>query len=150
MSAVNEITNLLYRYAELIDQGEFDLLSELFRNARIKARDGDQITTLDAAGLLELWKTSIVLFEDGSPRTKHVITNPIVEFESSRREARARSYYTVFFQENDSVPIRPIVAGRYHDRFEQIDGSWQFVERDYTHIDLVGDMSAHTRVKVSG
>ena len=150
MSDFNEITNLLYRYAELIDQGEFDELSEMFRHARIKARDGDRITTLDAAALLELWKTSIVIFENGSPRTRHVITNPIVEFGSSGREARARSYYTVFFQKNLTEPIQPIISGRYHDRFEKVEGVWQFVERDYTHIDLVGDMSAHTRVKVSG
>lgn len=148
MSDATEITNLLYRYAELIDQGEFDRLSELFRHARIKGRDGDRITTLDAADLLDLWKTSIVLFENGLPRTKHVVTNPIIEFESSGRGATARSYYTVFFQANGKEPIRPIIAGRYHDRFEKVEGAWRFTERDYTLVDLVGDLSGHTRVNV--
>ena len=147
-SDTTEITNLLYRYAELIDQGEFDRCSELFRHARIKAREGDRITTIDSTQLLELWKTSIVLFENGSPRSKHVVSNPIVEFDDSATMATARSYYTVFFQAHDKEPIRPIVAGRYHDRFEKVDGRWRFAERDYTKVDLVGDVTGHTRAKV--
>lgn len=145
---IHEITNLLYRYAELIDQGEFDRCSELFRHARILAREGNRITTIDAAQVLALWKSSIILFEDGSARSKHVVTNPIVELDDSGTSATARSYYTVFFQEKDADPIRPIVAGRYHDRFEKVDERWRFTERDYTRTDLVGDISGHTRVKM--
>jgi 3-phenylpropionate/cinnamic acid dioxygenase small subunit len=144
----HEITNLLYRYAELIDQGEFDHCSELFGHARILAREGDRITTINSRDLLALWKSSIVLFEDGSARSKHVISNPIVELDDSRTRATARSYYTVFFQEKNTDPIRPIVAGRYHDRFEKVASRWRFAERDYTRIDLVGDLSGHTRVKI--
>ena len=80
------------------------------------------------------------------PRTKHVTTNVIVEFQSDDA-ATARSYYTVLQQVGDT-PLQVIIAGRYHDEFERVDGTWRFCERDYTLVDLVGDLSRHLRMEV--
>ncbi len=38
-------------------------------------------------------------------------------------------------------PIRPILAGRYHDRFALVGGTWRFTERAYL-VDLTGSESA--------
>ena len=40
------------------------------------------------------------------------------------------------------LPLQPILAGRYHDRFEQDEGTWWFSERRY-QIELIGDLSHH-------
>ena len=56
--------------------------------------------------------------------------------------ASTHSYYDVF-QQVDDFPLQPIIGGRYHDLFAKVDGKWQWVERDYTLIDLVGDLSHH-------
>jgi hypothetical protein len=40
------------------------------------------------------------------------------------------------------LPLQPILAGRYHDRFVRTEGVWRFSERRYL-IDLVGDVSHH-------
>jgi hypothetical protein len=45
-------------------------------------------------------------------------------------------------QATDDLPLQPIIAGRYHDRFELVDGQWRYCER-VIHSDLRGDMSAH-------
>jgi len=37
-------------------------------------------------------------------------------------------------------PIRPVLAGRYHDRFARVDGAWRFAERAYL-VDLTGSES---------
>jgi len=76
---------------------------------------------------------------DGTPRTKHVITNVIIDVEGDR--ARAQSYGTVF-QQTDVFPLQPIASGRYIDRFERIDGTWWFVERVMSRF-LLGDRSHH-------
>ena len=39
-------------------------------------------------------------------------------------------------------PLQPIITGRYHDRFESVDGTWRFSERAYL-MDLTGDLSSH-------
>jgi len=141
------ITALLYRYAEAMDRGDFAAVAGLFRHARIRVGPGDD-GFLDAAAMLELWENNVIRYADGTPRTKHVTTNVIVEVEPDGGRAASRSYYTVF-QQVDRGPLQPIISGRYHDRFEQADGEWRFTERDYTLVDLVGDLSQHLRIDVA-
>jgi 3-phenylpropionate/cinnamic acid dioxygenase small subunit len=139
MLAETQITNLLYRYAECIDTGELTEAAALFEHARIRVGAED---TIDAARLLGIWKSLIVLHTGGTPRTKHVTTNPIIEVDEDAGTASCRSYYTVL-QQTDELPLQTIVTGRYHDRFERVDGQWRFSYRDLTLIDMVGDVSHH-------
>ena len=146
MGDATAITNLLYRYAELMDAGEFTAVGELFAHARILMGSGPDDVT-DGAGLLANFEANTIRWEDGTPHTKHVTTNPIVEFGPDGTTATCRSYYTVMQQHGDT-PLQPIICGRYHDRFELVDGEWRFSERDYRHVDLVGDLSRHLRIEV--
>jgi len=139
MPAETQITNLLYRYAECIDAGDLDGAAELFGHARIRVSAEE---TVDAAQLLRIWKSLIVLHADGTPRTKHVTTNPIIEVDEDAGTASCRSYYTVL-QQTDELPLQTIVIGRYHDRFECVEGRWRFCYRDLTLIDMVGDVRHH-------
>lgn len=134
------IHNLLYRYAEAIDAGQLDEAAALFRHARIKAGGSDP---LDAQGLLALWRRIIVIYPCGTPRTRHLISNPIVEIDEAAGTASAHSCYTVF-QATEQLPLQAIASGRYLDRFARIDEEWCFTAREY-RLDLVGDMSRHLR-----
>jgi len=143
MLAETQITNLLYRYAECIDTGDLVGAAELFEHARIRIGGPDTgRDTIDATRLLGIWKSLIVIHPDGTPRTKHVTTNAIVEVDESAGAASCRSYYTVL-QQTDELPLQTIVTGRYHDRFERVGGQWRFSYRDLTLIDLIGDVSHH-------
>jgi 3-phenylpropionate/cinnamic acid dioxygenase small subunit len=86
----------------------------------------------------------VIVYPNGTPRTKHVVTNPIIEVDEEKGLATSRSYYTVF-QQTDEVPLQPVAAGRYHDRFERVDGKWRFVYRDYSMIEMVGNIGRHVR-----
>ncbi len=144
MTSETEIANLLFRYAENMDAGDFAGAAELFRHARILL-GGDAVT--DADGVLRIWEDNVIRYPDGTPRTKHVTTNPIIEVDDTAGTATCRSYYTVF-QQIAGGPLQPIVAGRYHDRFERVDGAWRFNERNYSLMDLLGDLSNHLRMDV--
>lgn len=135
------ITNLLYRYAELFDAGDLDSAAALFDHARIKV-GAAETAVLDAAGLLGVWRRHVKIHPDGTPRTKHVITNPILEIDEAAGTATCRCYYTVL-QASGDTPLRVIAAGRYHDAFERVDGRWRFAARDYSMLDLTGDLSDH-------
>ena len=143
MPSTVAITNLLYRYAELMDAGDFEGAAAMFEHADL-ILDHDTDTRTDAAGILEIWRSLVIVHDDGTPRTKHVTTNPIVEVDEALGTATCRSYYTVLQQLGDG-PLVPIVAGRYHDRFERVADEWRFSERDYSMMDLVGDVSRHLR-----
>ena len=41
-----------------------------------------------------------------------------------------------------SVPLAPVIAGDYLDRFAKVDGTWRFTERRIGN-DLFGDLSDH-------
>jgi 3-phenylpropionate/cinnamic acid dioxygenase small subunit len=141
MSAETEIANLLYRYAEFMDNGDFAGAAALFEHARLRVGGGGD-GTVDSATMLTLWRSGVTVYPDGTPRTKHVVTNPIIEVDDSAGTATCRSYYTVFQQTGD-FPLQPIVGGRYHDQFERVDGKWRFVFRDYSLMDMIGDVSHH-------
>ena len=141
MDSATAITNLLHRYAELFDAGEHDACADLFAHAQI-ILDPDAPLVVDRAGILEIWRTMVIIHDDGTPRTKHIVTNPILDIDEADGTATCRSYYTVLQQVHDG-PLQPVAAGRYHDRFERVDGEWRFSERDYSKFDLVDDISWH-------
>ncbi|MNC36677.1 SnoaL-like domain-containing protein [Pseudomonas linyingensis] len=139
--ATLSISNLLYRYAEAIDAGQLEEAAALFCHARIHAGGNG---TLDDAGLLALWRRIIVIYPCGTPRTRHLISNPIIEIDEAAGTATARSCYTVF-QATEQLPLQAIASGRYLDRFARIDGQWCFTAREY-RLDLTGDLSRHLQV----
>jgi hypothetical protein len=140
--SATEIANLLYRYAEYIDGGDLAGAASLFNHARLRMRGLPGDGTTDAPGVLEVWNTFIIRYSDGTPRTKHVITNPIVEIDEEAGTATCRSYYTVL-QQTEEISLQPLICGRYHDEFERVDGVWRYSFRDYSIVDLIGDMSHH-------
>jgi hypothetical protein len=142
-SDTDEIRDLLYAYCWHMDRGEFDALGELFAHASVgdgTAPDGPTLSGVDA--IAALYRDGTIVY-DGIPRTKHVCTNAIIEFDDDGR-ATSRSCFLVE-QQLDDFPLQPIVGGRYHDRFERVDGRWRFTERRF-FVDLVGDVSRHQRV----
>jgi 3-phenylpropionate/cinnamic acid dioxygenase small subunit len=140
-----EIEKLLYEYAERIDLGNFAALADLFEHAVITT-PGVPPGPGGRAAALEMYTKSTRLYEDGTPRTKHVTTNIIVEVDEASDTATARSYFTVF-QALEDFPLQAIIAGRYHDKFERVDGHWRFSERMMIP-ELMGDLSRHLLIEI--
>jgi hypothetical protein len=46
-------------------------------------------------------------------------------------------------QATGDLPLQIVAAGRYHDTFERVDGAWRYCYRDYSLLDLKGDLSGH-------
>lgn len=134
------IPNLLHRYAELIDAADFEGAAALFDHGGVVA-EGVRIEGREA--IAGMWRSWIKL-HDGSPRTRHIITNPIIELSEDGQSAQCRSQWTVL-QAAPGLPLQVIATGRYHDRFAVIEGEWRFAERRYAGFDLMGDMSAHLK-----
>ncbi|MBN7798612.1 nuclear transport factor 2 family protein [Parahaliea mediterranea] len=133
------IENLIYRYAERIDAGDLEGVAELFRHGAITAPAHDSRVEGYRA-VLDMYRASCRIYpETGTPRTRHITTNVLVEV--AGEEAIARSTFTVL-QATESLPLQPIITGRYSDRFQRRDGAWVFRERAM-HVDFVGDCSAH-------
>ncbi|WP_256333051.1 nuclear transport factor 2 family protein [Streptomyces sp. 2131.1] len=88
-----------------------------------------------------MFRNTVIIHADGTPRTQHVTTNIGVEVDEQAGTAVARSYVTVL-QALADLPLQPVAAGRYRDRFARREGQWRFVERR-VQIRMVGDVSRH-------
>ena len=132
-----EIAELLYRYAELIDAGDFDGVGELLGRSSFMDVSGAQ-------RIAKLFATTTRRYPDhgNTPRTRHLVLNPIVEVDGDTAESR--STFCVL-QDTEAVRIQPIVVGRYYDRFGRDDDGWHFTERK-VEIQMIGDVSDHLMI----
>jgi 3-phenylpropionate/cinnamic acid dioxygenase small subunit len=137
----HEINALLMTYAECVDAGRWADVGDMFEHAtyRIERADEAQISSYQGADQVRTFCEATRVHPDGTPRTKHVITNVVIDVDGDR--AGARSYATVF-QQTDVLPLQPIACGRYVDRFERVGGAWRFADRLMTGF-LLGDRSQH-------
>lgn len=148
IDSAREVENLLYLYAERIDAGDYDGVAELFRHGRIRPGPDvpDEASIVGRDAVRSLYDASTRLHENGTPLTRHVTTNVIIEVDDNAGTAATRSSYSVF-QRTESLPLQPIIIGRYHDTFQRIDGRWWFDTRVML-VDLVGDLSHHLLFKL--
>ena len=148
MEDSRQIENLIYSYAERIDNGDLEGVADLFREGEIFSAAHDvRRTGFDE--VLEMYQLSTRLYEStGNPQTKHLTTNVIIEINEDGRQGSARSYYTVV-QATDSFPLQPIISGRYKDHFRKVKNEWQLASREMI-VDLIGDLSAHLLYDASG
>lgn len=134
------IENLIATYAEFVDDGDFAGVAAMLADATFTGGAGP-VSGREA--IEKMLRDNVIVYEDGTPRTKHVTTNIAIELDEAAGTAVSRSYFTVL-QAPPDLALQPIVVGRYHDRFERRDGQWRFVERR-VQTDLVGDVSHHLR-----
>ena len=130
----DQVTELLYRYAELIDAGDFDGVGALLGR-------GNFMGVAGPAAIAKLFAATTRRFpEHGNrPRTRHLVLNPIVDIDGDT--ARARSTFCVV-QQTDTVALQPIVVGRYADTFARDEHGWYFAERT-VDVEMIGDISDH-------
>ncbi len=134
------VTSLMYRYAELVDAADFDGIGVLFAHGEITT-PGVPGAIVGADAVAAMYRTSNRVHPNGTLMTRHLTTNVLVDFAADGASATARSSFVVF-QATPAVPLQPIVAGRYHDRFARHDGAWWFAQREM-RVEQVGDVSDH-------
>jgi 3-phenylpropionate/cinnamic acid dioxygenase small subunit len=136
------VTELLYRYAELIDAGDFDGVGQLLARATFAGTRSASTSGAEAIAKLFAMTTRRYPDHGNTPRTRHLVLNPIVDIDN--RTATARSTFCVI-QNTETVPLQPIVVGRYFDSFSCDDDGWHFTARQ-VDVEMIGDISAHLLV----
>ena len=100
----------MYGYAARVDLGDFAGVAELFAHAKYKGGGPDDPGVEGADPVQQIFETMVRRYDDGTPRTKHVTTNLVIDADEDAGTATARSYYTVL-QQLDGFPLQPIIAG---------------------------------------
>jgi hypothetical protein len=137
------IETLIFEYARKIDAGDFSGVAGMFHAGKICSAFGEPTIGYDA--VLALYNSSTRLYEDGTPKTRHITTNLTISVDGHK--ARAQSYFTVM-QSLPDFPLQAIISGSYDDQFEQIENQWQFSCRTM-YPALLGDLSRHLLFDIS-
>jgi 3-phenylpropionate/cinnamic acid dioxygenase small subunit len=141
-SSERQIENLIYNYAERLDDGNIEGMAELLKDAEIAGDDG-QAQLLGAKALSELYRSMVILHVNGTPMTHHVTSNVIIDVDEEADFAKSRAYFTVF-QATEQLALQAIVVGRYHDEFARVGDKWHFTKRRML-MQSVGNTQHHLR-----
>jgi hypothetical protein len=140
------IQKLIFSYPQHLDRGEIEAMAAMFRHATVHFPSQAPIRE-DAAAVARAYRDFLRIYPDGTPRTRHMIANVIIEPDGPGY-ARSTSCVMVF-QQTQELPLQPIIGGDYEDRFQKVDGAWRFIERRIRN-DQFGDLSAHGRYAFDG
>lgn len=108
-SSYRAIENLIAAYAELVDDGDFEGVARLLADATFTGGAG---SVSGGAAIEKVLRDNVIIYDDGTPRTKHLITNLAIEVDEQAGTAVARSYFTAL-QAVPDLSLQPIVSGRY-------------------------------------
>jgi hypothetical protein len=139
LSDGDHVRNLLGRYCERIDAGDFEGVGALFADGRL-ATDGGAVLAEGSEAIAAFYAKG-TRRHGPTPKTKHLVVDTVLE-PTGDDGMVARSSYLVLQAIEGSLPLQPIIAGRYVDTFERRGGTWTWIERRFT-VDLVGDLSQH-------
>jgi len=140
-----EILALMHRYTYLIDRGNLEGFAGLFESAEWGA-EGAKLQT--GGEMLEMLRREVIIYPDGTPRTRHVVSNIELDVDEEDGVAKGQSYITLF-QQTDDFPLQVIFSGEYHDEFVRENDTWRFERRIVKH-PMMGDQSRHIRSASTG
>ena len=144
LTAGDHIRNLLAEYCHRIDAGDFDGVGEMFADGSLADEHGNELAR-GAADVASFYASTTRRHDDGTPRTKHVVTNTVLE-PAHDGTVVARSDYVVLMA-TDGLALQPIITGGYVDTFAPTDdgAGWRFTERRF-RVDHLGDLSQHLTI----
>lgn len=142
----DEIRALCHRYTFALDGGDFATVGELLGAGGLRPSMPGVVGELivGAEAIVQFYTDQVVTYRDGDPRTRHLITNEVIDIADSGRTAESHCYFTVL-QRAPHHDYQLVVGGRYHDRFERVDGRWRFVEKTI-HVDHLNKIELHFQI----
>jgi len=143
------IEDIMLRYAEGIDTGNIEIVGAIFGKGALVMPDGSSMRGPKA--VFKHFSNLIIFYDpDGNvvpyargqctPRTRHVTSNIIYEFNDAVNEADIRSYITCYQTIDGKNEI--IFGGRYLDNFAEDQEGWHLVSRSILGDNLT-DMIHH-------
>ena len=86
------IERLIATYAELVDDGDFGAVGRLLADATFTGGAG---AVSDGDAIEKMLRDIVIVYDDGTPRTKHVTTNLAIDVDEEAGAASSRAYFTV-------------------------------------------------------
>lgn len=142
MTSTDQIRHLLNAYSFALDNGDLDGFADLFARGEWVFEGGVPLSGRHE--VRDKLLSRVVLFSDGSPRTRHLSTNEDLQIDEDIGTAQCRRYVTVI-QQTETLPLQVIYSGEYLDEFARDDnGTWHYVRLSISR-PFYGDLHQHIR-----
>ena len=115
-------------------------MGALFAEGRLTTDDGTVLAT--GAGEVAAFYRRGTQLHDGRRAPSTSWPTPSWRSPPDGSAIVARSSYVVLQAVDGELALQPIIAGRYVDSFERVDGAWTWTERSFA-VDLLGDLAHH-------
>lgn len=143
-----EVLELLYREAELVDAGRFEEWLDLLTDdvayqmpVRLTRERGEEADTSlemqyfwdDRATLalrVKRLKTDFAWAEDPPSRTRHFISNVRIRPGVRADEIEVRSYVLIYRNRGDAAQ-HDLISGERHESLRRVNGSWKLARRTF-------------------
>jgi hypothetical protein len=141
LSSHREIEQQIYRMGYHLEAGDFAAVGDLLAHATFGAdKIGRRMFTGKDEITAQYARTNIV-YPEGGRRTKEIYTNVLVDIDLDANTARSVTSFTVA-QQVPGETFALLVAGRYEDEWERIDGRWRWSDR-YVVAQYHNDLDRH-------
>lgn len=141
LASQREIEALIYRMGYALEDGDFDTVGELLAHATLGA---DLIGEKAFRGKDEIkaqYERTNVVYEGRGRATREIYTNILVDIDLDANRATSTTAYTVA-QQPPGDRFELLVAGRYLDEFERVDGRWRWTDR-FIAVQFKNDLDRH-------
>jgi len=140
-TADEAIADLISTHAERLDLGDYEALADLFSDVTV-TYISPSVMSRGRAEPLARDTARTRKHADGTPRTKPVTTNLIVDVDEAAGTATAWSYFTVFQQVSGQIALQRINAAATAIAWNA-SGEAGGLPCDRSSSALAGDLSAH-------
>jgi hypothetical protein len=140
--AYESIRKLCFTYTFALDEGDFERVAEVLAAAELRMvwREFDDRTVTGREEIRDFYADQVLTY-DRNPRTRHVISNQLIEIDEAAATATSRAYFTLLQAPADGG-FALVGGGQYHDGFAKRDGVWEF-RRKTIQVDYLNDPTQH-------
>jgi hypothetical protein len=135
------IEQLIYKMGYHLEAGEFAAVGELLAHATFGADKIGRKMFRGREEITQQYRRTNIVYPEGGRRTKEIYTNVLVDLDLATASARSVTSFTVAQQVPDG-PFELLVAGRYEDEWQRVDGQWRWTDR-YIVTQYHNDLNQH-------
>ena len=136
-----EIVQQIYRMGYFLEDGDFDGVAELLKDATFGADIIGRKVFRGRDEIGDQYRRTNVTYPGQGRATKEVYSNVLVDIDLEAGTARSTTNYTVA-QQPPGQPFGLLVAGRYEDEWQRVAGRWQWSDR-YIKVQFRNDLARH-------
>jgi hypothetical protein len=141
LASQREIEQRIYRMGYHLEDGDFDAVGDLLAHATFGADRIGRAAFRGRDEIREQYRRTNIVYPEGGRRTKEIYSNIVVQIHLETGTAASMTSFTVA-QQVPGEPFALLVAGRYEDRWERVDGVWRWADR-YIVAQYSNDLSKH-------